>query len=209
MGRILDLNGKIFSHLTVIKYVGKNKHNWALWECLCYCGKTTIVYSHKLRNGATKSCGCLRVTQARDNFKTHGQSGTRFYKIWRKVHVRISNPRSIVYKYYGGRGIKVDKRWNSFENFYQDMFESYSEHVKDFSEKQTTLERIDNNGNYSKENCRWATRQEQMENRRNSIFFNFRGNRISLTKFCEINGLDYKLAHQRMSKLVKKKGPCA
>jgi len=100
---------------------------------------------------------------------THGQSNSRFYSIWRAMKVRCSNENHIAYKNYGGRGIKVCDRWfTSFENFEADMFESYEQHVKEFSEKQTSIDRVNPNGNYEPRNCRWATNLEQSKNKRNS-----------------------------------------
>ena len=105
----------------------------------------------------------------------HGMKGTRFYNIWKGIKVRCYNKNRMYYKNYGGRGIEVCIEWkNSFIDFYNDMYSDYIIHCKKYGEKNTTIDRKDNNGNYCKQNCRWATQQEQMENSRmaRKIIFN-------------------------------------
>ena len=106
--------------------------------------------------------------------------GTRFNSVWNGISRRCNNS---FYKNYGGRGIKC--LWKSFEGFRDDMYESYLEHVKEFSERQTTIDRIDNDGNYCKENCRWATYKEQAQNTQKNNFVTFQGKTQLLDDWAE------------------------
>lgn len=171
----IDLLNKKFSRLLVIKFHSVNKHKVAVWECLCDCGKICIVSSASLRNGLTRSCGCLasELTIKRNKLNTkHGfkteQSGLKsnFYQIWSGFTQRCYNPNVKAYKNYGGRGIKVSPRWRFFQYFRDDMWKSYLEHIEEFGAKDTSLGRLDNNGDYKKSNCKWETWVEQANNRR-------------------------------------------
>jgi len=103
----------------------------------------------------------------------HGLSQTQFWNVFKCLRARCRNENDTSYKNYGGRGIK--NKWESFEDFINDMYESYLEHVKEYGKGNTTIERINNNGNYCKENCRWATRQEQNNNTRANVFLSHNG----------------------------------
>jgi hypothetical protein len=152
---IIDLTGKVFGKRKVIKYAGRNKWNNILWLCRCSCGKGQIVEGSKLKLGKCTQCnGCAKTK--------HGMGYTKEYHIWCNLIVRCYNPDCRDYKYYGGRNIKVCKRWlYSFENFFKDM---------GYRPKGLTLERIGNDGNYTPKNCKWATWSEQNKNKRRFMF---------------------------------------
>lgn len=146
-----DLSNKVFGRLTVIKEV-----NIGLFECSCICGNIKTIRRGQLTTGKTKSCGCLQI----ENRIKHGH-GIRSnrspeYVSWYSMKQRVTNPNHKYYDYYGGRGIIIISRWDSFENFLEDMGPSGG----------LTLDRKDPNGNYEKDNCKWSTRAEQVANRR-------------------------------------------
>ena len=192
--RFQDLTGKRFQRLVVIArnipiIPRKNKHTY--WECLCDCGNPVVVKSTHLHSGNTKSCGCY----ARDNIKerstTHGLTDSPEYNSWKSMNKRCYSKSNQAYARYGGRGITVCDEWkNSFEAFYRDMgSRPSSEH---------TLDRKDNSKGYSKENCRWATKKEQANNRRNSIFCEHNGERRTIPEWCLVLGLNYHLIRRRI-----------
>lgn len=124
--------------------------------------------------------------QITHGFTRQGQR-PRFYRIWESILRRCRNPKQNIYKYYGGRGIKVI--WNSFEEFKEDMYDIYLEHCLEFGIKNTTIDRIDSNGNYSKENCRWQTSKQQSRNTRRNKILTFKGEVHCCAEWAEIIGM--------------------
>lgn len=157
-----NLKGKRVGLLKVIRCIGKNKFRIYFWRCECACGKFTTVSTASLKSKTTRSCGCLAkqlLTNRNKQNKTHGYSKRSEYTSWIEMRRRCYNTKRHNYSEYGGRGIKVCRRWKtSFENFLADM--------GDKPNKNYSIDRIDVNKNYTEENCKWSDSLEQCHNRR-------------------------------------------
>lgn len=191
--RYMDISSQRFGRLVALEYMGRNKSS-SLWKCGCDCGNTITTSLSRLRQGVTRSCGCLKKESSlRGGNQRHCASldfgvvhAHPLYTIWTQMKCRCYSPKHNRYKYYGARGIKVCDRWlgeNGFENFVADMGERPS--------KNHSLDRIDLNGDYTPANCRWATYKEQNRNRSNTLLVSYKGIMIPLAQLCENYNLPY------------------
>ncbi len=156
-----DMVGKTFGQLTVVAISTERKRTREIrWLCKCKCGQLTVVSGRNLRSGAVKSCGCVGRQKTRLRNWRHGFTHTRFYTIYRGIRERCEYPQAHNYNWYGGKGIKC--MWRTFAEFKRDMYKSYLEHIRLFGAKNTTINRLDPDYHYCKENCEWATWQEQL-----------------------------------------------
>ena len=167
MSKRMELTGQKFGRLTVIErsFVKLDKKN-SYWLCVCDCGKPVIASRGSLTRNLTKSCGCYRneaVGRASKEKATHGMSNSRIYRIWGGMKERCFRKKHMHYKSYGGRGITVCNKWLEFPEFYKwALSAGYADDL--------TIDRVDTNGNYCPDNCRWVTQMEQMNNTRFNIY---------------------------------------
>ena len=185
---MIDLIDKRFGRLTVLKKMDNNRHGQLMWLCLCDCGKEKIIRGNNLKSGDIKSCGCLhREIMTQHGHLKNGKT-SKTYDVWHNMIQRCINPKNKYYKNYGGRGIKVCKRWMTFENFLIDMNESPGGYA---------IDRIDNDKGYYKSNCRWATRKEQARNKRNNRLITYRGKTQCLAEWAEKLKIPYPVLYGR------------
>lgn len=189
----INIIGKKFSKLTVLEECKeRDKHNKIMYKCKCDCGKIVIVNGNNLRVGNSKSCGCMNHKPNMHNFK-HGKIHTRLYRTYHGMKNRCYNKNNKDYKDYGCRGIKVCNEWlDDFMNFYNWAMENcYRDEL--------TIDRIDVNGNYEPDNCRWITRDEQARNKRNNKNFTYKGETHCLSEWCRILKLNCSTVKNRIN----------
>jgi hypothetical protein len=192
-----DLTGQKFNRLTVLALHHKDMRFRAYWTCQCDCGNVIIVRSDCLRSGNTKGCGCLQPEASRKNLLQytfrHGEHGTRLYNIWRGMlyRCRTKNPKSGAN--YSMRGIRVCEEWKDFLNFKQwALSHGYDDSL--------TIDRIDVDGDYEPNNCRWANMLEQQNNRRDTIYVTFAGLNQPLRSWARQIGISPLALYQRIYK---------
>ena len=196
MPRLKDLTGKCFNRLTVLKRdantpIGSRRVKWI---CKCACGKVISVVSSDLISGHTGSCGCFQKSQAstflskiRSKNSNFHLTKTKAYRCWRAMMSRCYHPTNKYFNYYGGRGIKVTPSWHSYQQFHKDMGDPKSNQ---------TLDRINCEGDYSKENCRWATMKEQNNNRRSNLTIYVNGIKYSAKQFSSQFNISYSVVRR-------------
>lgn len=184
MGKLVDLTGQRFGRLTVLCRAGTQapgKHT--TWLCQCDCGKRTVVSAVNLNSGRQKSCGCLRNEKSLArivNYNKEHQSTRqkRIFKIWIGMRNRCYRENCEAYAWYGGRGIRICEEWADYETFERWALSSgYGPNL--------TIDRIDVNGDYTPENCRWVTRKVQAYNRRDNRRLTFQGETLTITEWAE------------------------
>ncbi len=192
MGKVIDLTGQRFGRLVVIERAENDKRGRARWVCRCDCGEQKTISGHNLRNGRARSCGCLQKEVTAQRGKMHGQDGKRLYDIWFHMKSRCYNPKIADFKNYGGRGITVCEEWRHDVQAFYDwaMSHGYRDSL--------TLDRIDNNGPYGPENCRWTTRTKQANNTRANRKLTLRGETQTVSEWAAILNISHSTIRRRL-----------
>lgn len=194
MPSFINITGKRFGRLIVLERLDKPSYKGASWLCKCDCGNSIIASSQSIRIGHTKSCGCynkeIRKQICIERNTTHNKSKTKVFHTWTNIRQRCNNPNISAYHKYGAKGIKVCERWNSFENFFADMGNPPT--------NKHTIERIDSRGHYEPSNCKWATMEEQQNNRTNNRLIEYNKQKMTLQKWSKLMGIDRKTISRRI-----------
>lgn len=190
--KLIDLTGQKFNRLTVLSRTSSDKSGNTMWKCICDCGNETCVRADQLKSGRVKSCGCYNNEVRSRTHTVHGHRRERIYGIWAGIKKRCNNTNATNYALYGGRGIAVCKEWESdFVPFYEwAISHGYSDSL--------SIDRIDYNGNYCPENCRWASAKEQSLNRRSNMVVEMGGQKKPLSVWCEDLGVNYAKAYSNI-----------
>lgn len=184
--------GDQYGRLTILFEVDK-RNNRRQFRCRCTCGNEGIFRFTSLRFGHVKSCGCLKDEKSKTTHITHGKWHSRPYKIWHSMKQRCLNPNNAAYKYYGARRISICSEWITFEGFYSWVLTSgYADHL--------TIDRIDVNGNYEPQNCRWATRGDQNRNTRRSKILVLSGTSMCQKDWAKKLGISNTTLQKRLKK---------
>ena len=186
-----DETGNVYGKLTVISLDHVNGK--AYWLCECECGRQKAISGDKLRSGNTKSCGCYQkqFRESGSGHKTHGMTRSRLYTEWSNMRSRCNNPKNIMYKNYGGRGICCCNEWKHFDTFMHWALKSgYTDEL--------TLERINVSGDYCPDNCCWIPKEKQYLNRTDSHFITAFGKTQTIKEWADETGLKYDTIHARI-----------
>jgi hypothetical protein len=200
----LNLIGKRFGRLTVVSQANSRisgrlvKRSITYWKCKCSCGETKEIRTDPLVHGRINSCGCIRSESSGNLNYKHGEGGkTKENRIWSHIINRCTCITDKKYLYYGGRGIQICDRWrNSYENFLQDMGRC--------PDNKSSIGRINNNGNYCLENCRWEDNKEQANNKRSNVFLEYNGIILTMKQWSEKLGYKYEWFHAQLKYKNKK-----
>jgi hypothetical protein len=173
--------GKKFGKLTVIDKLPSDRHG-ARALCKCDCGATKVAYLYRLKSGANQSCGCTNRDRLTKMHFKHGMTNTRLFRIWSSMRERCTNSNAINYKNYGGRGIAICKEWDEFIPFMEWALSNGYNYA-------LAIDRIDNDGNYSPDNCRWVTPAENSNHKRNSVILSYGGKTQTISQWADEYGI--------------------
>ena len=186
----IDISNQRFGKLLVVKkayYQNKKVY----WQCLCDCGKITYVHTSNLKCKRIRSCGCLKVEELVNRSTKHNQRHTKLYEVWKTIKQRCLNPKNVSYHNYGGRGITICDDWKN------DYFCFYEWSINNGYKEGLSIDRINNNGNYEPNNCRWTTRIVQNNNTRANNYITINNETKTLAEWCRHYNISYSLVRQR------------
>lgn len=195
----VDLTGMRFGRLYIKEFAGY-KNRRAVWLCRCDCGNEKIIIGKNILNGKSQSCGCLRIDQTVERFTKHGlrsqnnDQTEKLYGVWKSMKARCYNKNQTEYNRYGGRGITVCDEWREDYSAFREW--SFSNGYKEG----LTIDRIDNDGNYCPNNCRWITQTEQCRNKSTNVFLEYNGTVYILKDLADMVGVDRKKLKRRIDK---------
>ena len=198
MKKEIEYTGQKFGRLTAIKFSHRNKKSKSYWLFKCDCGKEKAIRTDGVISGIVKSCGCLSRELTSKRFFKHGMIEDRFYKIWKGIKGRCLNKNNSSYKNYGDRGITICSEWIEFKNFYRDMNNSYKNHVKKFGEKNTSIDRENNEKGYYRKNCHFATIKEQNLNTRRNYIITYKGQSMKIDQWSKKLNINKKTLFSRL-----------
>ena len=196
ISRVKDWNTILdqkYGRLTILELAGKNKFGHMLVKCKCECGNTMVTEATRVIHGKTLSCGCLQKEVAAKRMTVHGMTNTRLHAIWQAMIRRCEDPKNNRYYSYGAKGIAVCNEWKDFTNFKNWSFANgYSEEL--------SIDRINNDKGYCPENCRWATKIQQANNKTNNRMLTYKGQTKTAKQWSRFFGFDYKYFHEKLKK---------
>ena len=198
-----DLTGMKFSRLTVIEraddYIKPSGEHVPMWKCKCECGNDCVKNQYNLIEGYTSSCGCIRIENTIKAHKIHGETNSKLYRVWENIKKRCYDPNATGYNHYGGRGISMCDEW---KDSYVTFREWALQHGYQFNadRKECTIERINVDGNYCPENCKWANMKEQGNNKRNNRIIKIDELSLTVPQWAERMGVDPRLIHCRLNR---------
>ena len=190
-----DHTGEVYGNTKVIDFSHIDNGGNAYWNCMCgQCKKIYTTSIHNLKRAKHPICEKCRLENARKSHTTHGKSDDRLFTIWMNMKARCYRKTSKDYPNYGGRGIKICDEWiNNFQEFYDWA-------IKNGYSDELTIDRIDVNGNYEPDNCRWATREEQENNKRNSVYYEIDGVKHTISKWADLYNMPKELVRTRVKR---------
>ena len=199
--KMIDLTGKTFGKLVVIErypdYIQKNGRHRVRWKCKCTCGNIIVVNGDNLKSKSTTSCGCYQKEMAIISNTTHGDSNSRLYNVWCNMKERCNNKNNPQYRLYGGRGIFVCEEWDNNYSAFKEwaLNNGYNQYSK---RGDCTLDRINVNGEYSPNNCRWVSQKCQMNNVTYNHNVTYNGETHTIAEWADI----YKIPQQKLRKRI-------